>query len=389
MEEEIELRPYIELLVRRWYLIVGAALLAGVVAFGISSLLPPEYEATSIVAITEPRFRVQFEPRIEESDEVLQHLMKEINSSLDEVTNLDELREVVMAESGSDPTLIRLSARLDDPEDAARIVNTWAGIFVTKANEIFGDPGEEQERFFVDQLAEAEEELTSAEDALIAFEALNRLSIIDNELASLRQFQSSYLTDAIKTTFLLQDIEGLREQLEAESGVDVTFADQLTILALQLQAFNADSHIPLQLQLESPESLLTRDRDQQVAFLETMMATLETRLEQIDEMLDGLEPRILALQQQKQETGTESSRLVRDRDIADETYLALARKVEEERISSDELTSVAKLASEASVPEEAESRGRLLNTAFAGFLALILAVVGIIATDWWRRDDSV
>ena len=74
MEEEIELRPYIELLVKRWYLIVGAALVAAIVAFVVSSMQPAEYEATALVAITEPQLRVQFEPRIEELSEDSQPL---------------------------------------------------------------------------------------------------------------------------------------------------------------------------------------------------------------------------------------------------------------------------------------------------------------------------
>ena len=406
MEDEIDLRPYIELLVKRWYLIIGAAVLAGALAFVISSLLPPTYQATALVAITEPRLRVQFSPQFEQtgdetqqpfkafpelatSDEVLLQLLEVINPGLEEVTTLDELRKIVEAQSGSDPTLVRLAAAYRDPDQAARITNLWAGLFVTRANEIFGDQGEDQEQFFIDQLADAEVELSSAEDALISFEAHNRSSIIDNELASLLQIQASYLADQREIAFLLQDIEGLHDQLNAESGGVVTFADQLTALSLQLKAFSASANIPVQLQLEATESLTTPDRDQQVAYLKTLIATLETRLDHIDETMVGLEPKMLTLQEQKQETATESVRLNRDVSVANETYMALARKVEEERITSDEIASVVKLASEAAVPEKAESRGRLLNTVVAGLLALILAVFAVATLHWWRQEGAL
>ena len=52
MEEEIDLRPYIEALISKWYWIVGAAVVAGVVAFIVTSMLPPSYEATALVAVT-------------------------------------------------------------------------------------------------------------------------------------------------------------------------------------------------------------------------------------------------------------------------------------------------------------------------------------------------
>jgi len=400
MEEEIELRPYIELLVKRWYLILGAAILAAVVAFAISSFQTPEYEATAIVAITEPSFRVQFEPRIQElsedaqplkafpelatSDQVLQQLLAEIKPDLVNGTSLEELRTIVSAESGSDPTLVRMSARAKDPNDAAEIVNTWAKIFVSSSNDTFGDLGEEQEEFFIEQLGKAEVELSKVEEALISFEAVNRYSIIDSKLASLRQFQSSYLTDTLRITFLLQDIQGLREQLDAESAEDVSFADQLTILALQLKAFDADTSVPLQLQLDSTESLIERDRDQQGTILGNLIITLETRLEQIEETLLGLEPEILALQEQKQKIETESARLDRNFNVADETYMSLARKVEEERISSDELTGVVKLASQASVPGGAVSTNRMRNTIAGFLLGLFAATLVILIVAWWR-----
>ncbi|MCZ7671650.1 MAG: Wzz/FepE/Etk N-terminal domain-containing protein [Chloroflexi bacterium] len=54
MEEEIDLKPYIEALITKWYWIMGAAILAGVVAFIVSSALPPKYQATALVAVTQP-----------------------------------------------------------------------------------------------------------------------------------------------------------------------------------------------------------------------------------------------------------------------------------------------------------------------------------------------
>ena len=65
LEEEIDLRPYIEALIKGWKWIVGAGLIVAIAAFGMSSLLPSTYEATSLVAITETRQNIQFDPRIQ------------------------------------------------------------------------------------------------------------------------------------------------------------------------------------------------------------------------------------------------------------------------------------------------------------------------------------
>ena len=65
MEEEIDLREYVEVLIRYWKWIVRAALAAAVVALVVSLLLPPTYEATALVAVTKPRYAMQFDPRFE------------------------------------------------------------------------------------------------------------------------------------------------------------------------------------------------------------------------------------------------------------------------------------------------------------------------------------
>lgn len=405
MEEEIDLRPYVELLLRNWVWIVGGAMLAAVVAFGLTSLIPPTYEATALVAVTEPRQRVQFDPRFETvddnrplqaypelatSDELLQNALTEMAPPLDDVTDLQQFRQMVEARSGSDPSLVRLTARYSDADGAARIVNTWAELFVAWANEIYGDQNGEQVDFFESQLEQAAAELKTAEQALIDFQAHNRVGIVNNQLNSLSELQAQYLKDQNSVVFLIQDIQGLRDQLATQSdGDSVTFADQLTALFLQIKAFNAQAATPLQLQVSAAESFADKNRGEQIAFLEGLVGTLESRSVQTEERLAELEPQILGLQQQKREMETESERLIRNRDVAQETYTALARKVEEERITSQDTSSGVRLASQAAVPVEPVGPRRLLNTVVAGGLGLMLGVFSVFIKGWWRASGTV
>jgi uncharacterized protein involved in exopolysaccharide biosynthesis len=236
LEEEVDLRPYVELLLRNWMWVVGGAFLAAVVAFGLSSLVPPTYEATALVAVTEPRQRVQFDPRFETvdggrpleaypelaaSDELLQNVLAEMDPPLDNVTDLRQFRRMVEARSGSDPSLVRLSVQYGDRDEAARIVNTWARLFVAWANEIYGDQNGEQVHFFERQLEQTEAELETAEQALIDFQARNRVDIISNQLNSLSELQAQYLRDQNAALFLIQDLQGLRDQLATQPEGDV------------------------------------------------------------------------------------------------------------------------------------------------------------------------
>ncbi|HEX7593197.1 MAG TPA: Wzz/FepE/Etk N-terminal domain-containing protein [Anaerolineae bacterium] len=51
MEDEIDLRAYLDVLLRRWKWIVGVTLVAALVAGVVSLLMPPTYESTASVFV--------------------------------------------------------------------------------------------------------------------------------------------------------------------------------------------------------------------------------------------------------------------------------------------------------------------------------------------------
>ena len=61
MEEEIDLRKYVDVLLRHWMLIVSITVIAVLMAGLLSFLLPPTYEAKAAVLITKTRFQIILE----------------------------------------------------------------------------------------------------------------------------------------------------------------------------------------------------------------------------------------------------------------------------------------------------------------------------------------
>ncbi len=65
-EDEIDLHDYVNVLLKYWWIVVGlpviAVALAAVLGFVI---MKPSYEATALVAITKPRYIVQFTTQFE------------------------------------------------------------------------------------------------------------------------------------------------------------------------------------------------------------------------------------------------------------------------------------------------------------------------------------
>jgi succinoglycan biosynthesis transport protein ExoP len=405
MEDEIDLRVYIEVVFRYWKWILGLAFVAAVVAFVISLLMPRTYEASAVVLVTQPRYQMQFDPRIDTqegtpaykafptlatSDSVLQSVVENYvpskESGIDRWT-LSTLQGMVEATSEGDPSLVVLKVTSQSPKDAAAIANVWADWLVKRGTELYGQ-GEADVTFFEAQVQQAKELLDQADAALIEFEARNQTSIVSTRLDSSRQSQADYLADQRAITYLIQDIQGLRAQLaELPSDQSASLADSLTALFLQIKAFNTEAATPVQLQVQSGADLSSRSLSEQMTFLDDLVLTLQAKSTESDSRLAELEPEILALQQQLQEINVESDLLNRTRDLARDTYTTLARKLDEARIAAQEDNGMLQIGSYAFEPEKPIGPRKLITTTIAGFLGLVVGVFGSFFVEFWQRTD--
>lgn len=406
MDEAIDLRPYVGALLNYWWVIVGGALLAGALALGFYFLSTPTYQATALVAVTEPAQRLQFDPRIEDtletdqllrsypelamSDELLAGLLPQLMEESDgRIDSLGALKARLEATAGTDARLLRLTARSIDPDLAAMMVNRWATTFVDTTNAVFFGSTVGGDTFYVDQLASTAEQLALAEQALVDFQARNPLVIVDNELSSLSQFQSETLATQRRLTALLDNIDALRTQLNDRSGADISLADQLTALGLQLQAYNTGLSGPGQFQLAVGTEITAGSLTEQIAQLDALSAAIAQQLAATDDALADLEMNILERQGEKQALVAQYDQLQRDRDVIQETYVALARKVDEERIASGDTSRGARLASRASVPDMPTQASLPLTLLIALAVGAMLGAAGVILITWWRQSRGV
>ncbi|MBK7215506.1 MAG: hypothetical protein IPH95_00090 [Candidatus Promineofilum sp.] len=157
MEDSIDLRPYISALLRYWWAIVAFATLGAMLAI-VYYLSRNEYHATAWLAISEPSQTLQFDDRIESTDEVdlmleaypqlaftdevLTGMLPELSQQTDgRINDLITLRSYLYADRGDAPRLIRLTARADDPELAAFIANLWAESMSEAVDTLYRNPG--------------------------------------------------------------------------------------------------------------------------------------------------------------------------------------------------------------------------------------------------------
>lgn len=413
MEDEIDLRVYINVLIRYWRLIVGLTVVAAAVAFVVTSLLPRSYQATAMVVVTRPLYQFQFTSEIQNlenanntsqpqvltgkaaldlatSDATLQEVLDAISNDLPpKERTLTALREMVKAKIGGDPSIINLTANNSDPQRVTKIANTWADLYVRQINDLYGQAGE-QLKFFETQLAQAKGDLDKADQALVEFQNRNDASILQAQLTAKQGALSNYLGLNESLKLLLQNLSSLQDQLSRQPASDQsTLGDDLSTLSLQMNALNAQSGIPIQLQLPSTGTLSNKTVGQQAAYLADLAKTIAAKQAEVKKQADALPDEIKTLQGQIQEVNTEGARLNRQRDLAQSVYTTLAQKVGETRIAAQDTSGRVRLASAAAVPDQPVSAKRLTSTAIAAALGMFVAVVAAFAIEYFKQPAPI
>jgi succinoglycan biosynthesis transport protein ExoP len=404
MEEEIDLRAYIAVLLKHKYRIGGLAVVAALVAFGVSSVLSPTYEATALVAITQPRYAMRFDPKfatmdnieppykaypdLAVGDEVLSRLIDDLGSDLEaEERSVRAVRGMVKAETGGDPSIVRLIVRNGNPERAARVANRWATLFVAQVNELYGQ-SEEELVFFEERLAGAQETLAAAEQDLIDFQAHNEAAILEQQLSSKQDSLRGYLDIAYAVRLVVQDAGSLQDRLRAQdASAQLSSGEELAALLLEVNVRKAEESAT-QLQISTQRGQADKTVGEQIALLDALVRALQDKLVALEQEAKSLEPDILRLQESLARAHAQEEHLTLARDVAQETVLTLSRKVAEARIAAQDTTGEVRLASYAVSPDQPVSPRRVLNTAIAGVLGLFVGVFAAFAIEYWRGERS-
>lgn len=237
MDDEIDLRKYIDILIKRWREIVLLTVLvvtiatAGVVIVRFTQA--PVYQADASVAIVRTQTEVNFDDRftissgqpgaadvnsrrsallgLVHSGSIAERVAEELYEQLDrQYREPASLLEQIDARLGVDGArnlqsdLIVISARADTPATAAAIANAWARHYVLEVNRIYGQVPDEMIASVQAELDQARHAYEEAQRALEQFLATSQLSALQREveetqqvIASLQNANSSALSSYI------------------------------------------------------------------------------------------------------------------------------------------------------------------------------------------------
>lgn len=202
VDDEIDLRKYIDILIKRWReIVVITVAIVALTAAGVLTLRymqPPMYESDANVAIVRTQTQVNFDDRFTTSSSEL--ASADVNSRRSALLGLvfnGAIAERVIAELGdqlnegdrepatllrridaelsmpggraTQSDLIAITASADSPEKAAAIANAWARHYVQEVNRIYGQVPDEMMASVQSELDQAKTSYEGAQRNLEQF----------------------------------------------------------------------------------------------------------------------------------------------------------------------------------------------------------------------------
>lgn len=382
MEEEIDLRQYVEVLLKYKFWIAGLAVLAAAVAFAMGSRRPLVYEAEASLAILRDRAEVVLEPKyktLSEDDLSPRVDLRSLRETLSALVKSSSVAAAVLEQMGdqlngdvqglqgkvtvgNNGNLITIRVRDRKPELAAEIANVWAQQAEVYINSIYGQPSqpvqELQAQFqevqvkymaaqgdleaFVaqDQTHELEREIKHRQDLIASYqESLtdNEAAIYSEALASDRMILSDYYAELAVIEQVLVDARSLQDELQRSGSAPATeWAEALVFVGLQNRAFGeGEQQLQVILDGEAPATA-PQDLERLIGVLAKKAADMRAAIAQQEQQLFDVtvEPVVVA-----------SENPVKQRIQAlTEEMAALQSQLEAESARSRELTQARDLA---------------------------------------------
>jgi len=420
MNDTIDLGRYVRIVLRRWPVVLTIALIGALAGFVISRALPPLYEVEASLLATTPKLDAAFDSRLRSSLEL--GLSRELNRTLFNLLHNPELEaRVVMAmgdalppeqrapgvlierieavQVGGDTSYFHIRLRHRDPGTAQQLLNTWASEYSALVNELYGFPVTVQEDIRT-SLATAQARLSQAEEKLETFQRETGMGLVDNIQYPASLSRQSGLTEARNLFGLYERYGAQGEALEAKNltlGSVLAARDVLKVLIGQAEALQGRSNArggDLSLELLSTNQVITARGRLDVAALATqdisaVLEALRAEATALDELIAALQADVLTLQTELAEKFRQLAALVRERQLAEESYIIFALKEKELETRTEVQDSWVQLVSPAFLPQEPVAPRVPLNTAVGGVLGGLLGVLAALLLGWRSENRPV
>jgi polysaccharide chain length determinant protein (PEP-CTERM system associated) len=271
---------YLDMLRRRWVLIVALAILGAPIAYGVSKSLPSRYTSKTLVLIEQPTVprelvhpvvtedisqrlasmqqqilsRTRLEPIIQQyglyAADAKTVPMEDLIGRLQKAIEVTAIRP--MEDTSSQLPGFNITVTLDNPRDAQNVCSAITSMFIQDNERLRTQHSENTTEFLAQQLSDAKAKLDEQDAKLAAFQSRHVGALPDDDKANLSTL-----------TFLTSQLDATTQAL-SRAQQDKSFAE--SELSRALDAWQASQSG------QNPQTL-----EQQLTALNAKLADLQTR----------------------------------------------------------------------------------------------------------------
>ena len=409
-EEEIDLREYINVLIKRKGIIILIFLIAVITAALVSYfILQPVYEASTILMISKPKYQIELVPEIqtqiatEISLATYESLIKdrEIEEEVIRKLNLaqppyeftpDSLQGMITIESLKNTNLIKMNLQAGEPKLAKDIANVWAALFVEKNKELNLQESKEAQGFIEKQLKITKQNLYKIEEDIRGFNETIKIDILENGV-------ESRATKVLDYELMLADIKlSLVKERATKEQIIAALNEQDKILKLNrsvrddqffqqlISTITEDNFVDINLTYVSEEiNPIYYDLAQQLISTNISISSLQAEEKQLIENVNDFNLKLEVLRKELAKEKLTQSRQDREYNTAKGVYDVLSQKSEEVKIAVATESGLVKIASLAYEPRGPIKPNKKLNILVAGVLGLFVGIFVAFFLEFWQK----
>ncbi|MEI7998547.1 MAG: Wzz/FepE/Etk N-terminal domain-containing protein [Candidatus Omnitrophota bacterium] len=422
IEDEIDLRKYIEIIIKRKKFILGIFFV--VVAFtAVTSFFQPKvYKATATLMITPSVIQSALSPTkglmdigksdatgektspwsislathvsLLKSNIVLERTVHKANLkdlSGKEVT-IEDLSKKLNIKKATGENVIQLEATDIKPQGAKEIANIWAEQYVEYSQELVLGEVNGIGDFVLAQFEIAKKNLMQAEEAVNNFKKGYKQDLMSAELSMKKQALNSYKKE-------LSGIElNLKTKVDALTEVkkQIFTQQKFTIIS---KAITDDALWQASSKKENSSEMdkkglrsqtinpIYQDLETRIVNGEIDINTLKARGEYLSGSIESLTKETKEMENNSIQKDFELTQLTRQVDIAKVSYDAFSNKIQDARAFKAAQLGEVKIVSSASVPNYPANQGKMKRVALAGFLSLMFGVFLAFGMEFWKKGS--
>jgi polysaccharide biosynthesis transport protein len=401
-EEEINLREYINVLLKRKSIILLIFLIAVITAALVSYFyLKPVYEANAVIAVSKPKIINSLIDEI--SIEDYKNLIKdvEIEEELIQKLNLDkpptevtpyDLERMITIEIPKDTNLIKINLQAENSKLTKDIINTWATLFVEKNKKLYFEEVKKAKIGVEDKLKYVEQDFFEIEEKMIEFNETGYVKTIEDEIEYKATKILSFKSRLIDIQLSLEKESAEKEQVSAalieqdkilklnKSIVDDQFFQQLisniTDANLKIANLTYVSEVANPIYYNLAQQLISENIE---------INSLAAEENQLEKNINDFNISLKGLREELTEKKLILSQLDREYSAKEKLYNIFYKQAEEILLTETAEADLLKIASLAYEPRAPIKPNKKLNILIAGVLGLFVGIFVAFFLEFWQK----